>query len=173
MSRGLVFASGPRDRADELFEAIVAEFPRVSEWTVVHRELDGRDWRDAAERNGKGRRFAWLSDKPVGSKKAFLRELRREGHAVRVVWFSGDPRFDPAKIAGFLVRGPRGWAWNGREFRPLGWLFAARRLAETKQWRSSAWERMRGVAYGAYRATLGRALARPVLWVRRVLRGRR
>lgn len=95
---GVVFLTAPPADAARILAAAASRFPDVR-WTVVHRE---RDADDARLGNALGE-FEALSDKPSGSKLAFVRELRARRFGTAVVAWTGDAGFDRMKLVALLA----------------------------------------------------------------------
>jgi hypothetical protein len=150
--RALAFLTAPPALAAPLFAAARQREPSA-DWTVYYRLPDRYELGSALEA------ATAVSDKPMGSKLAFLRGIRRQRADLAVVLWTGDHRYDRMKVVA-LVSGARrilvcdecgdAFFLTGRTA-----LRCLRHATWRPSWGSSELPFVVGLAAFAYRWTIG------------------
>ncbi|MCB9881479.1 MAG: hypothetical protein H6834_06780 [Planctomycetes bacterium] len=162
--KGVIFLTLPPDLGRGMLESAKMRFPDV-QWTTYlrdeHREILGDHLAGMRLRR----------DKPDAGKLRFVREMRKEGYAIALVGWTGDPRFNRMKGVALLSGAAEKYVYNENldSFRIEGgknpvWLQHAR-------WRlRSGRSRTGGVPLRrlllCYKWTIGLLVGSLRLWVR-------
>jgi len=102
---GILFLTAPPEVGAKIAEAVKVQFSSIR-WTVYLRENDLGQLREAVG----GMEIA--SDKPSGSKAAFLAEIRRRRYDVAVVAWTGHRSYNRMKTVGLLSAAKRHLIYN-------------------------------------------------------------
>lgn len=103
--RGAVFLTAPPALAGQILADVRRRHPTVA-WTVYYRASESAEL-DAALRGVDAR-----SDKPAGSKLAFLRQLRAQRFDLAVIAWTGHHHYDRMKVVGLLCGARRAIAYD-------------------------------------------------------------